>query len=860
MGHDDRPGGDEQADGIGPAEWLRISGMVETALELDRPLRGAWLQSMRPRNPLLVDRVRTILAGLESGAPASSPVTADPRRIGAYRLVELIGRGGMGEVHLAERIDREFEHQVAIKLIAGAFDSPLTQQRFLSERQILARFDHPGIARLYEGGTAADGRPYFVLEYIRGEAIDLYCDRHELGLEARLELFLQVCAAVHYAHSHLVVHRDLKPANILVDGQGHAKLLDFGIAKLLDPSSMPFEMMATRTTQRLMTPAYASPEQIAGQPVTTATDIFSLGVLLYRLLCGKLPFESSEEDTPALLASRRQPLAAPSRRLLKLLTGAPGVLPRFGLGKEQRMARRMAGGLDAIVAKALRFEPEARYASVAGLSADVEHFLNGEPVNAARGSLMYQLRSTWRRYRWPLLAAGVLMSLSLGWALTLRSQIEATRAQSARTQATRDFLAGLLQRADEQGRVHHQVSLEELLDRGLEDLGGPLRNLPRESRVDLLETLGDSYASFSSRARAVEAYTKAIAVTLPEERELRRRLLLKKAEEEIQSRIPREAQLTLEVLLAEVPVDDVAGRAEVMSRLAMAAERGLETTKALAGFRAAAKLMGSERLAGNDEVAFDLMRNWVNLLDRNYQPKAALDLARRGYLYFLPRHGRDSPQAYFFTANVATLEYALEHPEASVAAAREALRIVGKNHPHNPRLAMSYNSLALAISLTGDVDEALRLQDLALERLAELDAIDPLAQANRFLDTALLQDRCAILWRYGRKAELAQAAQRLLAASDRLPRPGFPEQMLVRGMALAYLGRREEAKSLIERGIAGGWAWTSIVVYLDRLQLRPPLPMAGVDFSLPPEMAVLLAAGPEDPLPWETAIRPAESR
>ena len=855
MGHADGPGGKKTTGGIEPSDWLRISGMVETALELDQPLRAAWLQSMRPRNPALVDRVRTILAGLESGDPAASPVDGDPRRIGAYRLVELIGRGGMGEVHLAERIDREFEHQVAIKLIAGAFDSPLAQQRFLSERQILARFDHPGIARLYEGGTAADGRPYFVLEYIRGEAIDYYCDRHHLDLEARLALFLQVCAAVHYAHSHLVVHRDLKPANILVDGQGHAKLLDFGIAKLLDPAAMPFEMLATRATQRVMTPAFASPEQIAGQPVTTATDIFSLGVLLYRLLCGQLPFETAAEGTPAMLASRRQPPPAPSRRLLKGLTGAVGVLPRFGLGKEQRMARRVAGGLDAIVAKALRFEPEARYASVAALSADVEHFLNGEPVIAARGSMVYQLRSAWRRYRWPLLAAGVLLSLSLGWALTLRSQIKATRDESARTQATRDFLAGLLQRADEQGRVRRQVSLEELLDSGLEELEDPERQLPRESRVDLLETLGDSYASFSNRARAVEAYTKAIAATQPEERELRHRLLLKKAEEEVQSRNPREAELTLEFLLAEVPEDDEAGRAEVESRLAMTAERGLETMKALAGFRAAARLMGTERLAGNDQVAFDLLRNWVNLLDRNNRPDEALDLARRSYLYFLPRLGRDSPQAYFFVANLTTLEFSQGHPEASVAAAREALRVVEKtSHPHNPHLAMSYNSLAIAISLTGDVEEALRLQDLALERLAELDEIDPLAHANRFLDTALLQDRCSILWRYGRQAELAEAAQQLLAAADRLPRPGAPEQLLFRGLALAYLGRRDEARPLIEQGVAGGWSWSTVIEYLDRLEMKPlRQPMEDVDFSLPPEMAALLTAGPEDLLPWEKA-------
>ncbi len=247
-----------------PKEWLRISGLVEAALELDRPLRGAWLQSLRRRSPELVDRVTVILAELESGQGGdgqggdAASIIVDASRIGAYRLVGLLGRGGMGEVHLAERVDREFEHQVAIKLISAHEDAPLVQQRFLSERQILARLSHPNISRLYEGGTSLDGRPYFVLEYVQGEPIDSYCEQKGLDLDARLALFLEVCGAVEYAHRNLVVHRDLKPANILVDRDGKPKLLDFGIAKLLDPSSMPFALAATLTRQRPMTPAYAT--------------------------------------------------------------------------------------------------------------------------------------------------------------------------------------------------------------------------------------------------------------------------------------------------------------------------------------------------------------------------------------------------------------------------------------------------------------------------------------------------------------------------------------------------------------------------------------------------------------------------
>ncbi len=497
------PAGSERAgdDGATPREWLRISGMVETALELDRPLRAAWLQSMRPGNPERVERVRAILAGLESGAPAGAAAQADPRRIGAYRLVELIGRGGMGEVHLAERVDREFEHQVAIKLIAVGFDTPLAQQRFLSERQILARFDHPGIARLYEGGTTAEGRPYFVLEYIRGEAIDLYCDRHELELDQRLALFLEVCAAVHYAHSHLVVHRDLKPGNVLVDAQGHAKLLDFGIAKLLDPSSMPFEMMATRTAQRVMTPAYASPEQIAGQPVTTATDVFSLGVLLYRLLCGELPFEASRNRDPG--DARAAPPAAlaaqPADR-----AGRPGqgAAPGPADAQRPRRDRRQGPALRARGPLRLGRRPRRRPRAFPRRRA------------GRRRPRLAGLPPAHRRAPLPLAAArrhrAVLAHRRLGRS-PCAPRSAPPRAERDRAQATRDFLVDLLRQADEQGRVRRRgARSDELLDSGLAQLSDPRRPLPRESRVELLEALGDSYSSFADQAGTARAYRQGL--------------------------------------------------------------------------------------------------------------------------------------------------------------------------------------------------------------------------------------------------------------------------------------------------------------------------------------------------------------
>jgi len=519
-----------------PKEWLRISGLVEAALELDRPLRGAWLQSLRRRSPELVDLVQVILADLESGGQGgdgqggdAASIVVDASRIGAYRLVGLLGRGGMGEVHLAERVDREFEHQVAIKLISAHEDAPLVQQRFLSERQILARLSHPNISRLYEGGTSLDGRPYFVLEYVQGEPIDSYCEQNELDLDARLALFLEVCGAVEYAHRNLVVHRDLKPANILVDRDGKPKLLDFGIAKLLDPSSMPFALAATLTRQRPMTPAYASPEQIAGLPITTATDVFSLG--------------------------------------------------------------------------------------------------------------------------------------------------------------TRDFLVDLLRRADEEGKGSREVSLKGLLDLGRKNLQGVPSASEREARIDLLASFARAYSSFADQASAVESYERAIELTGADESALRTRLLVEKAEAEILSGYTEKAEKSLELAIAEIPPSDFVRKAEATSRLAMVAERNLKTVSALEGFRRAAALMGQE-LANNDAVTFDILRNWVYMLDRNNRPQEGSELAQRAYLYFRPRKGPDSPEAFFFASNLATLEHSLGHAERALAAYRESLRILeATTHPHDPGMA-----------------------------------------------------------------------------------------------------------------------------------------------------------------------------
>jgi serine/threonine protein kinase len=281
-----------------PERWQQVREVFDGALALGREERGAYLEKSCVHDPDLRHEVESLLSSdqeagiaflntpaVDLSRPGPFPASRVGRRIGAYNILEEIGHGGMGEVYRAARADGQYEKQVAIKLVRGGYDTAAVLERFRHERQILASLDHPNIARLLDGGTTDEGVPYLVMELIGGTPIDEYCNSHQLSVTERLRLFLQVCSAVQYAHQRLVIHRDIKPGNILVTKEGIPKLLDFGIAKILDPNSG-----SETTVAGPMTPEYASPEQIRGEPITTATDVYSLGVVLYRLVAGRSPY------------------------------------------------------------------------------------------------------------------------------------------------------------------------------------------------------------------------------------------------------------------------------------------------------------------------------------------------------------------------------------------------------------------------------------------------------------------------------------------------------------------------------------------------------------------------------------------
>ncbi len=437
------PGRDADA---GEVRWRQVRELFDGAADLAPGEReGFLIENVADED--LREEVRSLLAALEAEEeflerPAVSDLLGDATdpgssenlagtKVGAYRLLRLVGSGGMGVVYEAERADRSYTQRVAVKLVRRGADSAEILQRFQRERQILARLDHPGISRLLDGGVTPDGQPYYVMEYVEGLPITQYCDRHETPLRERLSLFRAVCEAVHFAHRNLVVHRDLKPGNILITEDGRVKLLDFGIAKLLS-AGPPSDQTLTQLGGRMLTPAYASPEQVQGELVTTASDVYSLGVVLYELLTGRKPYDV---DTPSLAEAVQVVVAEEPTRPSAAVTDA--TRPQLGQGQRRRMRRTLEGELDNIALMALRKDPERRYQSVAQLSDDIHRYLSGLPVAAQRDTAAYRVKKFVQRHRAGAAATGVVLITLVGGLMATLTQ--ARRADRARALAERRF-------------------------------------------------------------------------------------------------------------------------------------------------------------------------------------------------------------------------------------------------------------------------------------------------------------------------------------------------------------------------------------------------------------------------------------
>jgi len=500
--------------------WAQLSPYLDQALELAPEDRDPWLADLHLEHPTIAVEIRVLLKERDAlhkqqflahdvYAALCREVTAG-HTIGAYTLLELLGRGGMGSVWLAHRSDGRFEGSVAIKLLNRALPDNDSEPRFRREGNVLARLNHPNIARLLDAGVTADRQPYLVIEYVAGQRIDTYCDEHHLSVEARIRLFLDVLAAVVHAHAKLIVHRDIKPSNIHVSTEGTVKLLDFGIAKLLEGDADTQSVELTREGVTALTPEYAAPEQMLGGEITTASDVYALGVLLYVLLSGRHP---THDEPMAPAESVRTLLETEPARLSQMPAGtitASHAARRSAT--PERLQRTLRGDLENIVAKALRKQQSERYTTVAALAEDLRSYLAREPVSARPDSFAYRSMLFVRRHRLAVGAASAtFLALIAGIAGTMWQAIEASRQrdaahfEAARAEATSQFMSLML---EEVGPGDRPPTLTELLDHAQDLLDKQYGDDPRFVSTMLVE-LSRRYTDTGRNEKALTTLARA---------------------------------------------------------------------------------------------------------------------------------------------------------------------------------------------------------------------------------------------------------------------------------------------------------------------------------------------------------------
>ncbi|MBX3690236.1 serine/threonine-protein kinase [Dokdonella sp.] len=514
-------------------QWRRIAELFDELVELDAGQRHARLQALREVDVELAREVATLLAADDNSHPlldgdaadALPDIISDERGrsgegalIGPYRLLRILGEGGMGVVWLAERTDGAYEQRVAVKLLKRGMDSQAILRRFLQERRILARLQHPNIVHLLDGGMSADGRPYYVMDFVEGDSITLHAQQQQLSLAARVELIAKLADAVAHAHTQLIVHRDLKPSNVLVDARGEPRVLDFGIAKLIEESG---NQTMTQTGMRVLSPAYAAPEQILGGIIGTATDVYALGLLLCELLVDALPHKRG--SGPARLSEDASVEAVRASTLAERLS-AERVRELYGaLMDPAKLSRRIGGDLDIIIATALQVDPTRRYATATALARDLRNWLRGMPISARADSGWYRMRRFARRHRLGVAAAAlVLLSLvgGLGAALWQASVArgEAMRADSERvnaevqlerTQKVKDFMLTLFREQDPFSRAKAQGrNASQMIADAVSQVDATLSGDPA-LQASLRRDLGEIQISLGDRAAAVTTLKNA---------------------------------------------------------------------------------------------------------------------------------------------------------------------------------------------------------------------------------------------------------------------------------------------------------------------------------------------------------------
>jgi serine/threonine-protein kinase len=665
-------------------------------------------------DPEFLERAQELFAEAIAAGPSERARSDIGLVIGSFRLAERIGQGGMGAVYRAERDDGAFTQRVAVKLIDAALRSPEVSRRFRAERQILAALQHPHIVTLLDGGFVEDGRAYLVMELVEGVRVTDYCVERELPLADRLRLFRDVCAAVQEAHQHAIVHRDLKPENILVTSDGVVKVLDFGIAKLLEePYDSPHTM--TGVVQPL-TPNYASPEQLRGLRVTVASDIYALGVMLYELVAGVRPYETSErtlDEVLDIVASRD-----PSR------PSSTDVGHRR-LPYDRRLLR---GNVDAIVSKAMSKEPARRYGSARELADDIDRHLSGQPVLAREPSFGYVALTFARRHRAAVAAAAVAaLALTGGTVAATIGLVRANRAEArARQEATTaqhvsEFLTGLFGASDPNARG--STTLRELLDRAAGRIEPSLENEPRV-QANLFATLSHVYGSLGAHAEAVALSEKAVAIadSMKEETLNTAEALLTMGRSlQIQGQFDR-ARASYERALAirtRLEGADAIAVATILNNLGSLHGQLERYDEGIAAHRRALAIQ--ERLHKEERLIASLM-GLATIHSHKREYEAALELDRRVLAIEERYYGLEHATTAGAFENVGWDLKELNRPAEALPNAERSIEIRKKTiGPNHPQIAFSYELLGRvheAMGNTGDaftaLREALRVRETAL--------------------------------------------------------------------------------------------------------------------------------------------------
>ncbi len=682
-----------------PELWKRITALLDEFLELEETECEARLAQLRSESPFIAAEVERLLRADRSGQdPFGKPPAqwahdfietlaqgeAASQRFGPWKVLRTIGRGGMGVVFLAERVEGDFEQRVALKVLDRPDPEGKLARRFEQERRILAPLEHPNIARLLDGGTTEKGVPWFAMEYIDGESITHWCANLKLGVPERIDLFIDVCQAVAHAHSRLVVHRDLKPSNILVSTAGQVKLVDFGIAKLLAEEAEAVDR--TQTVARLLTPRYASPEQIRGEPVTTSSDVYALGTVLYELLSGEPPFAAmattEREWEDAILSAD--------------LPSLPSSLP---------------SDLGTIVEKALRKEPEHRYRSAEALAEDLQRYRQMLPIHARPATARYKTNRFLRRHRTGTISAGLLLLALLGGLLTTVWQARIASRQAARANQVKEFLVEIFSESSQAVGLGQKVTTEEVLDAGAKKLQSHLHDQPR-LRSELLLLLGDLNVKLGRFDLAESLLTQARDESEqgfgPESVETVKVLT------ELGSALEQRGlyEQALEILNEALAIQDRHGRdhseetSTVLGNLAVAYSGQGDLEKAIELHKRVLQL-DRQRLGPDDpEVATDLNNLAVNL-GKTDQYAAADSLHKLALDIRVKRLGNLHPDVATSLHNRAAVLTAMGSDAEAESLYLRCLSIRRELYPKgHPDTAAALTSLALLYRQQGRLEEA----------------------------------------------------------------------------------------------------------------------------------------------------------